>query len=91
MILRQAFDPDKDYCTLAPDGLFGVDWSFCCFVHDMDYTLGGSKLAADTDLWLCMADTHPAIGPLAASVFFVFLLLFGSIWWRKARGKAQMS
>ncbi len=52
-----------DGCSMFPDG----DWVACCQRHDFAYWCGGSaadRSAADRELERCVAEKHPALGPL---------------------------
>lgn len=31
------FDPKGNYCTLAPDIVFGIDTRYSCYLHDRQY------------------------------------------------------
>ena len=32
-----------DLCTVLPNSLFYMDWSRCCYEHDLELWIGGSK------------------------------------------------
>ena len=31
------FDPNANYCSRAPEGLFGVKFNYACYLHDRQY------------------------------------------------------
>ena len=31
------FDPNANYCSKSPDGLFGVKFNYACYRHDRQY------------------------------------------------------
>ncbi len=32
-----AYNKNKDYCTMSPEGLFGVKFNYACYLHDRQY------------------------------------------------------
>jgi hypothetical protein len=34
---EKGYDPKADYCSLSPDTLFGVKFSYACYLHDRHY------------------------------------------------------
>ena len=50
------YNPKKDYCTCAPEGLFGCKYSKACYWHDRQYrnevVNRKSRLGADFNLWM---------------------------------------
>jgi len=34
---KMKYDKKQDYCTMSPDGLFGVRFNFSCYNHDRQY------------------------------------------------------
>jgi hypothetical protein len=74
-------------CDFWPEGLFGLDWTRCCDLHDFQYTAGGNlldKFAADAALRACVDQVLPGMGV----VMFVGVSLGGWLffrWRRRAR------
>jgi len=69
----------KDYCTMAPDKLFGYDLSGCCAQHDKDYAeQTKTRLQADRDLLWCINRVAPAF---VGYVYFWAVRLVGWIFW----------
>lgn len=69
-----------DHCTFWPDKLFGVDYSQCCYAHDVAYAMQLPKLTADFELGLCVAQSGlPALGALMA----VGTAIFGGRFYRR--------
>ena len=31
------YKKEDDYCTMSPDGLFGVRFNYACYLHDRQY------------------------------------------------------
>ena len=69
-----------DYCTLAPDKLFGKDLSGICFVHDVQYMDQKiSKKEADIQL----RENIKALGlPIVAWIYYIFVRLVGGFFWK---------
>lgn len=71
--------PAGDGCTLYLQGV----WRHCCDAHDLAYVVGEvDKLTADWQLFSCVAATGQW---WHAVIMFAGVLLFGGLWWRKAR------
>ena len=64
-----------DFCTLAPDKIFGVDLSNLCYEHDVHYWQHGvTRLEADIQL----RENIKAAGlPVVAWIYFIFCRVFG--------------
>lgn len=73
-----------DYCTMFPEGW----WAHCCEAHDLAYSAQVDRLAADLDLFQCLAATGDA-WMYAASVaigglMFLGVRVFGGRFYRRA-------
>lgn len=42
------YDPNANYCSKSPDGLFGVKFNYACYLHDRQYR-NEVKLRMDRD------------------------------------------
>lgn len=73
-----------DYCTLAPDKLFGVYIGCCCKAHDINYTKESDidQKTADFLLRKCIfrkfiEANKPRIGKLVSNVYFFAVVKVG--------------
>lgn len=71
-----------DHCTGWFEGLWGLDWSHCCAVHDIQYELGFPRLPADIALGRCVAR---AGAPLIGAIMTLATAAFGWLFWRGRR------
>lgn len=78
-----------DYCTWAPDKLFGVYIGCCCKDHDKYYSKEGkvSKQDADNILRHCIRIKFIAagkikLGRLVSNIYFFAVMKFGYKFWK---------
>ena len=49
------FNKKKDYCSKSPDGAFGINWNYACYIHDRQYRnqviKRQSRFISDLALW----------------------------------------
>lgn len=60
------FDPDKNWCTSAPD--WDANFAFCCYKHDKCYDMGGTeadRTVCDDDLKNCIQNEASTSGLIA--------------------------
>lgn len=75
-----------DGCTLWLDGLGPFDWRHCCDAHDLAYYELADKLEADFELAVCVALAGgPIVGPVMGALMLAGVLVFGWIWYEKAK------
>lgn len=83
------FDPTQDYCTLFPDKLFGVDYSLCCFLHDIAYGGLADRKEADIALRDCVSllfsETNLILGAVVATLMYLGVRLFGRSFYRQGK------
>ena len=77
-----------DFCTLAPDKLFGVDLSGCCYLHDCDYLIK-RMTRKDADFLLKKniqsefdKQNKYKLGLIVSNIYYIFVRLFGGIYWK---------
>jgi len=84
------------YCTLSPEGFFGVEWSLSCQAHDGQYRIGqtlGDKVRADLalsqDVWSLASLADAAWKQAAIRVYSVGMFMgtstVGYLFWLRAR------
>lgn len=81
-----AFDSNNNYCTDWFDRIppLHLDWSHCCYQHDLDYTHLINKFVADWHLVSCVISTN---GPLAtgfAILMWLGVTIFGVFYYLRA-------
>lgn len=84
------FDPKANYCTFAPDNMFGVSFKKACYNHDRQYRNEVTKrlTRAEADLQLkreiytaYMQAGYSKIGFFVANLYYYMCRLAGwSIW-----------
>jgi hypothetical protein len=83
------FDPLADYCTLFPDALFGVDYRYCCHLHDIAYGSLLNRNDADWDMYICILDQFPAsqfiLGLVIGTIMYMGVRLFGRTFYRMGK------
>ncbi len=78
-----------DFCTMAPDKLFGVDLSKCCYFHDFEYIEKNlTRKNADFLLRLSILRQFriagkPRLGKIVSTIYYIFARLFGWYFWRQ--------
>lgn len=78
-----------DGCTLWFDGWFGTSWRACCDVHDWAYSASmpelptaDPRLAADVDLFACVAQSGAWLAPVVAVLMFIGVRSVGWLFYR---------
>ena len=78
-----------DYCTWAPDKLFGVYIGCCCKEHDKYYSKEGKITQKEADVILrhCIhikfiAAGKIKLGKLISNVYFFAVMKFGYKFWK---------
>jgi hypothetical protein len=80
-----------NYCTMAPDKLFGVQLNCCCKQHDIDYATNGkitSRKEADKRIRNCIITQFIKakkikLGYVIGYVYWLFCRIFGYFYWKK--------
>jgi len=68
-----------DFCTLAPDKLFGYDLSGCCYAHDVHYmNKDVTRLEADIQL---RENIVAVSNKLIGWIYYIGVRLFGWIYY----------
>lgn len=68
-----------DFCTLAPDKLFGYDLSNACYIHDVHYmNKKVSREEADIQLYY---NLKYCSNSFIASIYYLFVRVFGWIYY----------
>ena len=81
----------NNYCTCAPDKIFGVDLSKVCYQHDVDYLKKKNKpsrFIADKKFFFAVLNEFTKrkknkIGFIVAIIYFLMVRAFGWIYWKK--------
>jgi hypothetical protein len=68
-----------DYCTQWPNGkkISDVDWSLCCFKHDLQYWIGGTEIKreqSDAELKSCVEKSG---SPLNGTIMYLGVRVAG--------------
>lgn len=81
-----------DYCTMAPDKLFGVYIGCCCKEHDINYSKGDptpvTRIVADVVLRRCVRRKFIEAGKLlwlskfVSNSYFWAVVKFGNYFWK---------
>lgn len=82
-IIPPKFTKIKDYCTNFPDKILGKDYSFCCYIHDIQYNhkyATMSRWQADKDLFKCVKKRR---GLLVATMMWLGVRIFGGIYYKR--------
>jgi len=45
----EPYQPGKDYCTRVSDTIDGIDISYACYLHDMNYSQGSTMSRSEAD------------------------------------------
>lgn len=70
----------EDHCTFWPDRFGQIDWSHCCFIHDVAYEVVNSRWESDIALVVCVAEVAGwPLGLLMGSG----VVMFGWIFWKR--------
>lgn len=83
------YDKTKDYCTLSPDKLLGVNHNYACYCHDVRYyKKDTTRKVADQRLRDRMYNIYKKaelqyIGWLISRIYYIGVRLFGWIIWQK--------
>ena len=87
---EKGFEEGKNYCTMFPDTLFGVNYSYACYLHDREYRNERKKRQtrkeADKQLkegviYSFNKSNKPYLGLLIANLMYSFERMFGKINW----------
>ena len=81
------YNKDKDYCTLSPDKLFGVNHNYACYCHDVRYyKQNTTRKIADQILRDRMYTIYkkaelPILGFIISRIYYIGVRLLGWINW----------
>ena len=86
------YDKDKDYCTLSPDKLFGVNHNYGCYLHDRQYRnevknrktrLESDKVLRDVIYKKYINAGKQRRGYIISRIYYYLVRLFGAFFWVK--------
>jgi len=86
------FDPKGNYCSFWFERLFGVCYSYACYLHDRQYrkevTKRLTRFEADNELrknvlLIYKLNKKPILGYLISSIMFIGVRLFCKKHWDK--------
>jgi hypothetical protein len=89
---EKGFEEGKDYCTLFPDTLFGVNYSYACYLHDREYRnerkvrrirKEADKLLKEGVIYSFNKQNKLYLGILIANLMYFFERMFGWKSWVK--------
>lgn len=84
------YNPKANYCSFAPDKLFGVKFNYACYLHDRQYRNEVKKrktrLKADQDLrdyiyHQFIISDQMVTGWLVSKIYYLAVRLFSWRYW----------
>ena len=82
----------KNYCTLVPDGLFGVRFNYACYLHDRQYRnevknrlnrKGADKQLRNEIYKIYTKKNKKFIGYFVSRIYYLGVRIFGGKSWEK--------
>ena len=92
IIYPSGFDKKADYCTNFPDKLFGVKFSYACYLHDRQYRnevkFRKTRFKSNLDLWkdvykIFKREGKGKIGWIVGLVMFIGVTFISKKYWIK--------
>lgn len=89
---EKGYDPKADYCSLSPDTLFGVKFSYACYLHDRHYRnerkqrlsrLEADKLMRERIFSRFKKKEKRMLGIIVGSIYYYVMRLVGWRTWVK--------
>lgn len=84
------YDKKANYCTMAPDGLFNVNFNHACYIHDREYRnevkVRKTRSQADADLRdeiysYYLEANKKIIGYIVSRIYYIAVRLFAKRAW----------
>ena len=76
-------DGKTDYCSYAPDVLFGVDMGWCCKLHDENYDYLESDIELKENIKFAFTDDDKRIiGTLVANLYYIAVKIYRKVKYR---------